>query len=356
MPKIYYIANVRMPTERAHGIQIAKMCEAFMDQGIDVELIVPRRKTSSESVRSFYGLRMQICVTTLPVIDWYTKGRFGFFVGSSSFMISYFFYLWYKKISRQPGILYTIDIDQFSFLLVPFLGAPYFAEIHDAKKRSIAFSILFRYARGIIAINRRIQETLIKEFRISPGRIVVYPNGVDVKKFDAPLSDVRSTLGLPTGKFIAMYVGKLYDWKHTEIIADAAQKAGDILFCIVGGTAEEFKKITGKDTLPKNLMCVGQKAYSEISLWMHAADVLILLGTKKSDYSYFHTSPMKLFEYMAAGKPIVAARTPANSEIVTEEEVIFYAPDNAKDFMEKIQYACAAPLDVLHQKTRQAGL
>ena len=42
--KLYYIANARIPTEKAHGVQIMKMCEAFVDAGHEVKLIVPKRK------------------------------------------------------------------------------------------------------------------------------------------------------------------------------------------------------------------------------------------------------------------------------------------------------------------------
>ncbi len=43
--KLLYITNFRIPTEKAHGIQIMKMCEAFATCGTDVELVAPLRKT-----------------------------------------------------------------------------------------------------------------------------------------------------------------------------------------------------------------------------------------------------------------------------------------------------------------------
>ncbi|HEV8666352.1 MAG TPA: hypothetical protein VN665_00695, partial [Candidatus Paceibacterota bacterium] len=65
--KIYYVANARMPTEKAHGIQIAKMCEAFIESGIDLTLVVPSRKTTPESVQEFYNLRTPVAVQRLWV-------------------------------------------------------------------------------------------------------------------------------------------------------------------------------------------------------------------------------------------------------------------------------------------------
>ena len=47
MKKLIYIANARIPTEKAHGIQIMKMCEAFAGLGVDVEIIVPKRSVKA---------------------------------------------------------------------------------------------------------------------------------------------------------------------------------------------------------------------------------------------------------------------------------------------------------------------
>ena len=160
MKKIYYIANARMPTEKAHGIQLAKMCEAFVEQGIDLELVVPRRRTTCASLKDFYGLRTDVPIKKISVIDWYVSGRMGFFVSSVSFALGYFFYLLGKRLRGEKFIIYMTDIDQFSFFLIPFLRVPYFCEIHDAKKKRLPFVLLFNNACGIITINAIIKKEL----------------------------------------------------------------------------------------------------------------------------------------------------------------------------------------------------
>ena len=136
--KIYYVANARMPNEKAHGIQLAKMCEAFVDAGANFELIVPNRG-EKKSIRRFYGLDHDIPVKYLPIINTYNFGRFGFAFASLTFMFSYLFYLLFKNIKRENFIIYTIDMDQFSFLFIPFIGKKYFVEIHDAKEKDSHF-------------------------------------------------------------------------------------------------------------------------------------------------------------------------------------------------------------------------
>lgn len=340
--KIYYIANARMPTEKAHGIQIAKMCEAFIEEGIDLELIIPNRKKEGKSIQEFYGLRVPIRCVKLPIVDLYGAGRVGFFISSCIYALGYFFYLLRKKISGKSGIIYTIDVDQFSFFLVPFLGMPYFAEIHDAKKKSWPFSLLFKRINGVVAINLTIQSKLISTFAIAKEKTRAWSNAVDLSMFKQNEDKIsaRQKLGLPHDKKIAMYVGKIYSWKGLDILVKAAEKAQDIFFYLVGGTEDELRYIGAVKELPQNLICVGQQPFSEIPHWLWAADVLMVLGTSRNEYSYLHTSPMKLFEYLASHRPIVASKTPAIEQIVSGNEVLFCNPDDSSDLIKKIRYLC----------------
>ena len=342
--KIYYIANARMSTEKAHGIQLAKMCEAFVEQGIDLELVVPKRKTSQASLKDFYGLRVDISIRKLPVLDWYTRGRMGFVLGSLSFAFGYFFYLLAKRLRGETFIVYTVDIDQFSFFLIPFIGMPYFCEIHDAKQKRFLFVLLFRFASGIIVINGIIEKELRKIFGIPTQKIIVRPNGIDMNMFVSLPSqeDARKKLGIDGDMPVILYAGKLYQWKGLDTALQAASLLGrNNVFYFVGGTAEELMRASGIKTLPASVHCVGHHSFMEIPMWLAAADILLVLGTKRNEYSYLHTSPMKCFEYMASRRPMIASATPANREIVSNREALLFEPDNARDLTEKINYALA---------------
>ncbi len=354
--KMYYIANARMPTERAHGLQIAKMCEAFIEAGVEVELIVPRRGTVNQSVKEFYGLRREVSMTKLPALDWYGWGRLGYWVSSLSFMAAYFFYFLRRRGSREKGIIYTTDLDQFSWACVPVLVMPYFVELHDAKRYGLLYAFLLRRAKGIIVINHRIKREVMKEFRIPADRLLVHPNGIDMAFFSgAPTRrEARDALKIPHDRFVVLYLGKMYSWKGLGIIADVAtQVAPDVFFYCVGGTREELKEAIGVRMDMARIICSGHRPYHEVPQWLAAADVLLVLGTRTNAYSYYHTSPMKLFEYMASSRPIISARTPANEEIVSDSEVYFYDPDNAADLARTIKDVRTA-LDYSAEKTARA--
>ncbi|MEK7636341.1 MAG: glycosyltransferase [Patescibacteria group bacterium] len=339
--KIYYLANARMPTERAHGIQLAKMCEAMIDAGADIELVLPRRATDKKSIREFYSLRRDIPVRKIWTLDIYGWGAIGYYIGSVSFMLSYALFFLIKKIRGERFIIYTIDMDQFSFALVPLLGAPYFVEIHDSKKYSYIYSLLFRNARGLIVINSLIKNEIVENFKLkNQEKILVFPNGIDINFFNIEISKeaARKKLNLSQDVKIALYGGQFYQWKGFEIFPKVAKLLNEKekpIIAIVGADKHEVLAGLGMKDFPANLKFFGKRPYAEMPLWFVAADALIVLGTKKSDYSYLHTSPMKLFEYMAARRPIVAAQTPAIEDVVTQREVFFYEPDNA-DAMARI--------------------
>src|SRR3989344_3609374 len=128
MPPLYYIANARMPSEKAHGIQIAKMCEAFIEAGVDLTLILPTRRGSREPLKSYYGLRVEVATVRLWALDWYNGGRLGYAISSVSFMLSYTLFLWRKKRRKKREgkhfVLYTVDNDNYSSSLLPFLRLP----------------------------------------------------------------------------------------------------------------------------------------------------------------------------------------------------------------------------------------
>jgi glycosyltransferase involved in cell wall biosynthesis len=355
--KIYYVANARMPTEKAHGIQIAKMCEAFIEAGVDLTLVVPSRKTTPESLNDFYGLRVPIPLVRLPVPDWYLSGRVGYAVSSVCFMALYTLYLLFKRIRGENFIIYTVDLDNYSSSALTLVPAPLYSEMHGGKPASLMQRMLFARISGVIPINTHIRDELSDSFPFSRATYLVEPNAVDPEGF--PILDkkeARKQLSIPESNRIVLYAGRFFAWKGLESIVQAARECKDssVRWHILGGSKDEFQDIVKEDSIPDTLIFSGAVPYSQVPLWLSAADALLVLGTIRDTQSYYYTSPMKLFEYLLSQRPIVASETPAIRAIVSEKEAFFYKPDDTRDLAEKVVLAISHTLEA-QEKIRAAS-
>ena len=350
--KLYFVANARMPTDKAHGIHIAKMCEAFAEAGADVTLVVPRRGAQG-SLRGYYGLRTDVPVVYLPALGGlYRKGRAGFLLASLVFMLGYVLYLGAKRVRGEAFEAYSVDMDTFSFFLLAMLGAPAYAEMHTPKPSTVLTRFFFRRAR-VIATNPLIADELAQTFGIPRDRLLVEPNGVDESLLDTVPSkqEARRKLGLPEDAPFALYAGRLYGWKELGILAKAARDSV-LPIRLLGGTREEYERVTGEGG--GQLLFAGACPPGDVPLWLAAADVLLILGSAKNESSYRYTTPMKVYEYFAARRPVVASATPALRSLIPEDAVAWYEPDDARSLCDAIQAAHAKDAEVRQKIERGA--
>src|SRR3989344_8661412 len=94
--KITYIANVRFPTIKAHGIQIAKMCEALVANGVELILVVPRKGVWADPFK-FYGLGQHFAVKRLWTLNLVPSTRLGFLLSAVTFATASLCYLLFHR-------------------------------------------------------------------------------------------------------------------------------------------------------------------------------------------------------------------------------------------------------------------
>src|SRR5262249_46193853 len=142
--------------------------------------------------------------------------------------------------------------------------------------------------------------------------------------------EARKRLGLSTDLRMVVYTGHLYSWKGVDTLAEAARLlSDDIRIFVVGGTPDDIRNFRQICTGVANLSIVGHRNHAQVPIWQKSADVLVLPNTARENISKYYTSPMKLFEYMASGRPIVATDLPSIMEILNRDMAFICKPDDA---------------------------
>jgi len=334
--KILYIVNARIPTEKAHGVQIMKMCEAFSKIGCEVELILPRRiNPIKKDPFSFYNIEKKFKIKKLPCLDliFFDKylGHLGLWIESLSFVLVAVWFLLFKK----KDMIFTRD--KF-FLFLSLFKKNFIFEAHNFPQHFFLYKPFLKKVKKIITITSNLKKKFLKE-GIKEEKLVVLPDGVDIKMFDVRLSkkEARKRLGLPLFKKIVVYTGHLYSWKGAQILAQSALfLPKDIEVYFVGGTQQDVERFKSRFLGFKNIKIIGWRPYSEIPVWLKASDVLVLPNSKEEDISQYYTSPLKLFEYMTSQRPIIASDLPSLREILNHKNSFLVEPQNPKKLAEKI--------------------
>jgi glycosyltransferase involved in cell wall biosynthesis len=324
--RISYVANARIPTEKAHGIQIMEMCGAFAAAGHEVELIVPRRKNSIDADPfAYYGKPQTFRITRLPDVDLLRHGPIGFVLQSLQFAARVAWYLRGKE-----GLVYSRD--EYALALICALTRrKCHYEAHDIRRNILAKSMLKRVS-GIVAITQGLKERFIAD-GIDGSKILVAADGVDLAPYAEPKTkkECRERLRLPLDKGLVVYTGHLYKWKGAEILAQAAlELPQDVRVVFVGGTVSDITVFNSKFGQDERIIVTGHRPHSEIADFQMAADVLAVPNTQKAEISARFTSPMKLFEYMASERPIVASDLPSLREVLNPENALLVRPDDPK--------------------------
>lgn len=320
-----------MPTDKAHGYQISKTCEKFAAFGNEVELWVPDRKNHvADDLFGYYGLQRNFKVEKIAcpdVISWgHYIGAFAFYTQTLLFSAKLFF----KKIERG-SLVYSRDI--FSILIFKLRGFDVVYNAHNWSKKTKWFIKIFLGKELKIVCNSEGTRKQIAQDGFANS--IAVPNGVDLKEFETmgDKFEIRKKLEIPLDKKIVMYVGHLYEWKGVGVVLESAKlfhNNEDIIFYILGGDEEERKeykiKITNEGI--KNVVLLGHKLKKEIPKYLKSADVLLLPNIATTEESISYTSPIKMFEYMASGVPILASSLPSIREVLSEENSFLIEQNN----------------------------
>ncbi|MDY6820926.1 MAG: glycosyltransferase family 4 protein [Deferribacterota bacterium] len=343
--KILYVSKAQIPSNMASSIQIMKMCEAFAENGHDVTLLIPSKKNREyanmeEDIYKFYNVKKIFKVKKFPPIKFPLK----ILTNDISYAL-----LCLKYAKRfNYDLIYSRDI--ISSTLLAYFGFSVRIELHNKlpkRKQRFFFNLLKRSKnlKKIIFISNKLKEYYLNNYKIDKNNIIVAPSAASI-----PTTLKRKNLSVKYSGILQVgYIGNLYVGKGIELIIKLASKMPEIDFHIVGGTKKEVNFWRNK-TNSTNIYFHGFINQTNISDYINAMDVCLLPNQKIVISSVFKnngeetylenfgdiTSPLKMFQYMAHKKPIVASDLPVIREVLNENNAILSPPDNIDKWVDAI--------------------
>jgi glycosyltransferase involved in cell wall biosynthesis len=346
---LVYIANVRLPTEKAHGYQISKMCEAFALNGPEVMLLHPYRHQSDprlvgRTVFDYYGIKPIFQVKTLKNLDvvmlnWFIPSR----IFALIFFVHAFIWGYYAAlVARQfrADLYYTRDTTIAYWLVRMGLPAVYEAHVVPNRGQKLLLRKIKRQSslRLVVVLTSFLRQRFL-DMSFSSDQVIVLPDGVDLDLFEGLPSkdDCRRRLGLPLGRPIIGYIGRFRTLEMEKGIPELVEAMKDLssvngaepLLLCVGGPMDAvptYLELARRIGIPQDrIWFVDRVPNIEVPYWIRSCDVATIPWTW-TEFSAYFTSPLKLFEYMAAGVPILATDLPSIREVLRHGENAWLVP------------------------------
>lgn len=318
--RVVYVANVDLPNRYAHAVQVMKNAQAWSKACQEFELL------TNVGVRNWRGLDLQLIAEIyglshpFPIVAYpfqrMEQGRF-------HLAKTLFYRLAARRCKRRRAdLVYTR-----TYLLPMFtlaLGIPTIVETHSPPERVQDKMLLYGLLGhpdllALVTITDALARRY-REFGLPEDKILVLPDGVDLDSFEDPLQreEARSKLGLPKGRFMTVYVGHLYEDRGINEIMRAASLLPEVTFILVGGHDEDIMRwrSRARELGLDNLSLVGFVPNRLVPKYLWAADILLMPYSAKCTTAEW-MSPLKLFEYMASGRTIVASDLPSLKTVLS---------------------------------------
>lgn len=337
--KLLYLSNALVPSRQANSIHVLKICSAFSKINFEVSLICQNNiedesKNDEEKIFKFYGIEKKFKIYALEKY----KSVFSSYV--------YAFKSFFIALYKRPRIIVS------RFILSGFLCSIFFdtyIELHqlphkNSRIQKYLLNIL-RFCprfRGLIVISKPLKK-IFHDIGFSNEMIHVLPDGADTpEKVDKSLKiDYRLN-----DKFKVGYTGHLYKGRGIDLLISIAKTCSWLEMNIVGGNENDiiFYKQKVKKMGINNIKIHGFLEPSKIFKFNSNMDVLVAPYQKKIHLESGDTttekwmSPLKIFEYMATGKPIICSRIEVLNEVLEDNRnCLLCDPEKEEEWINAIK-------------------
>jgi glycosyltransferase involved in cell wall biosynthesis len=331
--KIYYISPATIPSRSANSIHVVNMCEGLSQLGYDVTLFARSESLSSSACKDvlcdYYGIDAK----RIEVVAY--RNRIG--RGAELFIGLYAFFKFIKDTLRSNAPGFIISRNLYGAVLLGLLfrkRVVYESHAPDVGLRKYLQSWLIKSKKiSSVVISDALRKVIASKYRIPEKTLHVMHDAA--RSGQEPMSHDEQQMArnmiftdnhdLISYKKVVGYFGHLYPGRGIEIIQGMAAKNPDIAFIVYGGNEREIKNYTD-DNSSENLYFMGYLQPKNVHKAMAMMDVLLMpyqksvsIGLGDIDTAQW-MSPMKLFEYMSVGVPIISSDLPVLREVLSDGE------------------------------------
>jgi glycosyltransferase involved in cell wall biosynthesis len=336
--RIASVCTSDIPSSKANAIQVMKVMDSLLALDHQVRLWSP-----GESVQTGAYLNQLYGVERIPQLTWVESRpkwkRYDFIL--QSFLQVY---LW------KPDLLYTWTLQ--TAVLGLIFNLPVILELHDRTtgkigKRAFRYFIKHKGKKRLLVITRALKMALEQEHGIdlSNDDVSIAPNGIDLRQYPVVLnpSEARDQLNLPQ-QFTAVFTGHFYAGRGIELLFGLAQSLPQIQFLWVGGTEDAVASWQQRLNVAgiKNVILTGFVPQQKLPLYQSAGDVLLMpygaqIAGSSGGNSVDICSPMKMFDYLATGRPILSSDLPVLYEVLSKGNTVFCPPKEIQIWADQLQ-------------------
>ena len=319
-----------LPSNRAHVGAIVGMTNAIQERGFKTTLYSFRTKGARSSLIDTVGLHENVR------LGWSCPGLSK--LAKIASVVAWMAIAAWRRhdivMTRSPVVAFAARRTQFVFL-----------ELHQAPKTrwlSMRFDhriipMLRNDRYRFLFISHQLRTLYMGQFEnLLAARCVTVPSGFRRDWYPEEWSP-------SLGHRIITYAGSLYEGRGIDIVIAIAKQIPDSQFRVVGGSAAEWRRLTAEIDVPRNCTHIPHLAPNLIPKLLTDSDILLApyqlrVLTASGDDIASEISPLKIVEYLAAGRAIVASDLPAIRELITDSsQAILVAPDDVFAWTESVR-------------------
>lgn len=348
--QIAYCTNVRLPSERAHGHQVAAVCRALQRLGHAVTILCPyRHNTTGRDFWGYHDVPRPVLLQTIGSFDPIASRFFPGILG-----------LWVMNAILRRGLLRILRRGSFDLAytrspaLLPALleaGVPILLELHRLPRLCRArFVRQCNRCRRIVCLTSPMAREL-QSWGVRPELVIVEGDAVDLSGFlSSPTREqARDRFQIRTDRTIIGYVGRLRTLGMEKGVDDLLQLAARdprFFIFIVGGPSDDLpfyrRRAQQLGLGCESVLFTGEVSSSEVPAALSACDILAMPFPDLPHYRN-NMSPLKMFEYMASNRPIVTSDLPTIRDTLSEATAFFCCPGDVMSLQKAVDACVRLP-------------